>query len=122
MTNEYLAEHGYKEYPPTPFDNECIVARFQKRFDDNFGKRYFINILRWSRDYIPMSHRGDDWELYGYEYEIQFSMYEEEKSLELKFFNSWLLEEVENFAEDFFEKMKPNYYEDWDENRRVRPK
>lgn len=121
MTDEYLLEHGYKKYAPTPFDNECVVARFQKRFYDDFGKRYFIDILRWSQDYIPMSRRGDDWEPYGYEYEIHFSMYEEEKSLKLTLFNSWSLEEVENFVEDFFEKMKPNYYENWDGERGIRP-
>lgn len=121
MSDEYLIERGYTKYPPTSFDNEYIVARFQKRFDDDFGKKYFIDILRWSNDYIPMSHRGEDWELYSYEYEIQFSMYKEEKSLNLTLFNNWTIEEVEKFVEDFFKKMKPNYYEDWDGSRRVRP-
>ena len=121
MTNEYLLEQGYKKYPKTPFDNEFIVARFQRRFDDDFGKKYFIDVIRWSNDYIPVSHRGSNWELYSYEYEIHFSMYEEEKSLNLKFFNSWSLKEVEDFAEDFFNKMKPNYYESWDDYRSVRP-
>lgn len=122
MTDEYLLERGYKKYQPLSFDNEYIVARFQKRFDDDFGKKYFIDILRWSQDYIPMSHRGDDFEIYGYEYEIHFSMYEEEKSFELKLFNNWELEEVERFIEEFFQKMRPNYYENWDGKRRVRPK
>lgn len=121
MTDEYLFEHGYKKYQPTTFDNECVVARFQKRFDDDFGKKYFIDILRWSNDYIPISHRGEDWELYSYEYEMHFSMYSEEKSLNITLFNSWTLEEVEIFAENFFNTMKPNYYENWDEERRVRP-
>ena len=121
MTDEYLLERGYRKYPQTPFDNEYIVARFQKRFDDDFGKKYFINVLRWSNDYIPVSHRGSNWEPYSYEYEIHFSIHEEEKSLNLKFFNSWILKEVEDFAEDFFEKMKPNYYESWDDYRSVRP-
>ncbi len=121
MTNEYLLEQGYKKYSKTPFDNEFIVARFQRRFDDDFGKKYFIDVIRWSNDYVPVSHRGSNWELYSYEYEIHFSMYEEEKSLKLKFFNSWSLKEVEDFAEDFFKKMKPNYYESWDDYRSVRP-
>lgn len=121
MTDEYLFEHGYKKYPPTAFDNENIVAMFQKRFDDDFGIKYFINISRWSHDYIPVSHRGRSWKPFGYEYEMQVSMYEEEKSLNLHFFNDWSLEEVEKFAADFFEKMQPNYYEDWNDNRGVRP-
>ncbi len=121
MTDEYLIKRGYKRYPPTPFDNEHVVARFQKRFDDDFGKKYFIDILRWSRDYIPISHRNDDWELYGYEYEVHISMYEEERDLKFTFFNNWSLECVEKFMEDFFKKMTPNYYEAWDGDRRVRP-
>lgn len=121
MTDEYLIKRGYKQYPPTSFDNEYVVARFQKRFDDDFGKKYFIDILRWSRDYIPMSYRNDDWEPYGYEYEVHISMYEEDRDLKFTFFNNWSLECVENFMEDFFEKMKPNYYESWDGNRRERP-
>ena len=48
-------------------------------------------------------------------------MYEDDKSLKLHFFNNWLLEDVEMFSEEFFEKMKPNYYENWDEKRAVRP-
>jgi hypothetical protein len=48
-------------------------------------------------------------------------MFEEEKPIYLKFGTSWTLEEVENFAENFFNKMEPNYYESWDEERSVRP-
>lgn len=121
ITDEYLLEKGYKKYPPSPLDNKSVVARFQKRFDDNFGKKYFVDILRWSNDYIPMSCRSEDFEIYSYEYEIYFSMCQEERDLKVKFFNNWSIEDVEIFAEDFFEKMHPNYYEDWDDNRRVRP-
>ena len=46
MTDEYLLERGYKQYKPTQFDNESVVARFQKRFDDDFGKKYFIDVLK----------------------------------------------------------------------------
>ena len=31
------------------------------------------------------------------------------------------LEDVEKFMEDFFVKMKPNYYENWDGERGIRP-
>ena len=37
MTDEYILEKGYKQYNPTQFDNKHIVARFQKRFDDEYG-------------------------------------------------------------------------------------
>lgn len=123
MNDEYLLERGYKQYKPLPvIDNESIVAKFQKRFDDDFGKKYFIDISKWSYDFIPVNRRDEWWKPYSYEYDLYVTMFgEEEKPIYLKFGTSWTLEEVEAFAEDFFNKMKPNYYEDWDERRAVKP-
>ena len=116
MTDQYLLEHGYKQFEPIPvIDNDSIVARFQKRFDDKHGKKYFIDVLKWSHDYVPENHRNEYWKPFSYAYEVQVSMYEEESFLNLNFFVDWTLEKVEKFMEDFFEKMKPNYYETWDE-------
>lgn len=115
MTDEYILEKGYKPYSPTPvLDNEHVVAKFQKRFDDDFGKKYFIDIKKWSHDYIPESHRDKWWTPFGYEYHVYITMFEEEKPIYLQFGTSWTIEEVEKFTEDFFEKMHPNYYELWD--------
>lgn len=41
-------------------------------------------------------------------------MFKEEKALNLEFFSDWKLEQVENFMEDFFDKMKVNYYENYE--------
>ena len=120
MTDEYILEKGYKQYEPTQFDNESIVARFQKRFDDEYGKKYFINILKWSHSFIPVERRDEYWQPYGYEYEVQVSMYEEENPINLHFFSNWDLDKVEQFMAEFFEKMCPNYYELWDGQRGVR--
>lgn len=123
MTDEYLFERGYKQYPLNPvLDNESIVAKFQKRFDDNFGKKYFIDVAKWSHDYIPADRRDKWWKPFSYAYHLYVTMFEEEKPIYLEFGTSWTLEEVEKFAESFFEKMEPNYYESWDEERGVRPK
>ena len=121
MNDKYLIDCGYKEYPPTSFDSESVTARFQKRFDDDFGKKYFINVIKWSHDYVPSYKRDKWWTPYTYEYEVQVSMYEDDKPLNLHFFSNWHLTDVEKYMEEFFEKMKPNYYEDWDDNRAVRP-
>lgn len=123
MDDKYLLEHGYKQYKPLPvIDNESIVAKFQKRFDDDFGKKYFIDIAKWSHDYVPEYRRDEWWTPYSYAYHLYVTMFEEkEKPIYLEFGTSWTLEEVEEFAEDFFNKMEPNYYEDWDERRAVRP-
>ena len=123
MYDEYLLERGYKQYPPTPvLDNESIVAKFQKRFDDGFGKKYFIDVAKWSHDYVPIHRRDKWWAPFSYANHLYITMFEEEKPVYLEFGTSWTLEEVEEFAESFFEKMKPNYYESWDEERGVRPK
>ena len=54
ITDEYIKEHGFKEYNPTRFDNDSVILRFQKRYDDNFGKKYFIDILKWDNSYVPV--------------------------------------------------------------------
>lgn len=115
MTDEYLLERGYKEYEPTLYDDDYIVSRFQKRFDDNVGKKYFINAIKWSQEFIPECRRDSWWEPFIYEYEVHITMSEEENPLNLHFLSSWTPEGIEEFMEDFFNRMKPNYYETWEE-------
>lgn len=119
--DEKLLNRGYKKYNPTPFDNKSVVSRFQKRFDDDFGKKYFIDVLKWSQEYVATDKRDKWWKPFVYEYEMQITMGENENPINIAFFSSWTIEEVEEFAESFFERMKPNYYESWDGDRRVRP-
>lgn len=123
MNDEYLLERGYKQYKPTPvLDNDSIIAKFQKRFDDDFGKKYFIDVAKWSHDFVPADRRDKWWKPFSYVYHLYVTMFgEEEKPIYFEFGTSWTIEEVEQFAEDFFDKMKPNYYESWDEERYVRP-
>ena len=109
MNNEYFVYKGYKRYDPTPFDNSSIVDRFQKRFDDDFGKKYFIDVIKWDNSFVPEYARGDYWKRYTYVYEVQVSFGEKEKALNLEWFSDWTLEEVEEFMEKFFEIAKPNY-------------
>lgn len=115
VTDDYLRQKGYKEYSPTRFDNDSIVARFQKRFDDDIGKKYFINVIKWSNDFVPVEHRREYWTPFSYEYEAQVTMDGNEDALNLNFFSTWTLERVEDFMVKFFDKMSPNYYETWDE-------
>ena len=120
MTDKYILEKGYKQYKPIPYDNESIVARFQKRFDDEHGKRYFINVLKWSNSFIPVERRDKYWQPYSYEYEVQVSMYDKPNTIDLHFHSDWTLNKVEAFMTDFFERMYVNYYELWDGQREVR--
>ena len=120
MTDEYLVKRGYKKYEPTPFDNESVVARFQKRFDDDFGKKYFIDVLKWSHDYVPVDRRDKWWKPFTYHYETQVTMFEDAKALNLEFFSDWTLEEVEKYMEDLFET-DCNKLEKWDTYSQAKP-
>ena len=40
MTDEELLSRGYREFKPGPFDGEYVEKMFQKRFDDDVGKKY----------------------------------------------------------------------------------
>lgn len=115
MTDEYLLEHGYKQYPVAPYESNSIAAHFQKRFDDSYGKKYFINVSKYSHDYVPVDRRGEWWKPFSYEYEVYFTMSKEEKGMTITFHSGWALEDVEEFVENFFNTVKPNYYETWDE-------
>ena len=117
MTDEYLLEHGYKQYKPTPFDNKSVVAKFQKQFSDDFGKKYFIIVSKWSHNHVPENRRDKWWKPFTYCYEVQISMFDEQKTINMEFFSDWTVREVEKFMEDFFNKMKPNYYELYDSGR-----
>lgn len=116
MNDEYLIKKGYKEYPPTRFDTtDFTVKRFQKRFDDENGKKYFIDVLKNSWIFVEPSRRDSWWKPYTYTYEVQITMFEDRKPLNMEFFSSWTLEEVEEYMERLFETMKFNHYEKWDE-------
>ena len=43
--DDEFIKRGYHAYAPLAIDNPSIAKRFQKRFDDDTGKKYFI-ILR----------------------------------------------------------------------------
>ena len=119
--DKQLLERGYKKYDPTRLDNEDFVCRFQKRFDDEFGKKYFIDVLKWSYEFVPIEKRDKWWKPFVYEYETQICMHNDEKTINLHFYSSWNIAEVEQFMEKYFEQMQPSYYELWNGERRVRP-
>ena len=114
--DKHLIEKGYKQYEPTQFDERgFVVARFQKRFDDENGKKYFIDVVKHSWDFVQPSRRDKWWKEFTYEYEVQVTFGENKNSLNLNFFSSWTIEEVEEYMEKFFDVMGVNYYEKWSE-------
>lgn len=120
--DKILIARGYKQYPPSAFDSDIVVALFQKRVDDENGKKYFINVKKNDMSFIPEGHRGNYWKPFSYDYNIQVTFGEDERTVNLEMFSGWSIEQVEQFMKDFFDKMKPNYYELWDgEDRHTRP-
>lgn len=115
VVDEILTDRGYREYPKTVFDNDHVVARFQKRFDDEIGKKYFVNVVKLDCSYVPLDKRGNHWTPYIYEYECYLSMFDEDKPVKMEFYAGWLVEEVEEYAEKVWQQMGHNYYERWDE-------
>lgn len=56
----------------------------------------------------------------AYEFEMQVTIGEGNKVINMCYFYDWTLDSVEKFATNFFDKMKINYYEIGDE-RHKRP-
>ena len=112
MTREEILAHGYKQYAPIQFDSQWVTARFQKRFCDDIGKKYFIDIREWE----PMEHPHTH-EVYpaSYDYETQIYRKDTHDALDLNFHSSWTLEAVEEFMENLFNTGMFDYYELWDE-------
>ena len=102
MMDQRLIEMGYKEYTPPPFVSNNIEKCFQKRFDDEIGKRYFITVNKWNT-------------LAGniYEYETQFYKKDSRDAVNMTFHSSWGLSDVEEYLELLFETELFDYYEKW---------
>ena len=110
MTDKDIIERGYAEYKPTIFDHH-VEKCFQKRFDDEIGKKYFIDIKK----YEPIVH-PDTGEAYqhSYEYETQLHNVDDEP-VNLTFFAGWTMEKVEDYVKQLFDTGLFQYYERWDE-------
>ena len=57
ITEEYILNKGYTKYPPTEFDNDIVLCRFQKCFRDDKGKKYHINALKMSLSYMSIGEQ-----------------------------------------------------------------
>lgn len=93
---ELLIKNGYKKYKPSPIDNECITDLYQKRFDDDIGKKYFITINRWNSECTTQLYQKDTHNV-----------------LDISFHKDWELKDVEFYIEKLFNTGKFDYYERW---------
>lgn len=110
MIDNDIINAGYKEFEPSPFHNKGVSKCFQKRFDDDVGKKYFIDINKWefpphpyTKDPIPTS------------YEFEAFLGKDDNPIQLVLYSGWDMDKAENFIEEVWKKMGLDYYERWDE-------
>lgn len=90
------------------------MARFQKCLKNDFGKKYFIDVIQHDNDYMPEHYKqGEWWTKYTYEYETQMYSRNDHKALDFLFHSDWTLEEVEEHLEKLFQTGMYDYYEKW---------
>lgn len=53
MTEEYILSKGYHREKPSQFDDKAVICRYQKSFDDEIEKKYFIDILKYDLCRVP---------------------------------------------------------------------
>lgn len=103
---DMIIKKGFHEYKPTEFDRYAITC-FQKRYDDEYGKKYFIDgkvyDFTWT-DSIP--------ERYHIGYSCQLYQSTTHNAFNIEFVD-WTVEQVEDFVENLFSKGIIEYYEEY---------
>lgn len=116
LTDEFFLNRGYKKYGKTQFQSDMIMYNFQKRFDDEKGKKYFIDIHKNSHEWMREWDKKQDWYTpYSYEYSCQLYKKGTHDAVDMLFHSSWTIEQVEEFVENLFRNGELDYYEKWDE-------
>lgn len=116
MDEKYLEERGYHKYKRTMFDSNWVSARYQKRFDDDTGKKYFLDILEYDNSDLKARMPDVNFQKYDYEFEVYLTFFgDEDKPIQCKMYAGWTLEEAEMMAEKMFQTLGANYYEKWEE-------
>lgn len=117
LTDEYFLNRGYKKYDRSRIDTVSVLYHFQKRFDDEIGKKYFIDINKHSNEWMSEYDKRRDWyKPYSYTYSCQLYEKETHAPINLEFFSDWSIERVESFVERLFQNGELDYYEKWDES------
>lgn len=113
-TDDYFLDHGYKKYNKTPFQSDMILYNFQKRFDDDVGKKYFIDVHKATNEWMREWDKQQSWYTpYSYTYSCQLYRKDTRAAVDMEFFSSWAIDQVEEFVENLFQSGKLDYYEKW---------
>lgn len=108
MTDRDLISLGFNKYPPARFKSSNIETCFQKRYDDKYGKKYFITVNKWRAwQHSPTKCDASP----TYEYETQLYRREGHEAVDLLFHSDWTLEAVEQYVEKLWQTGLFEYYE-----------
>lgn len=105
-----LLEKGFRRFEPSSLDNENITDKYQKRYDDEKGKKYFITVNKWRPWVHP--YTGDKFGP-SYDYDIQLYKKDTRDAINVNFLSSWNIDDVEDYAEKLFNTGLFDYYEEW---------
>lgn len=110
--DDYIMSRGYVRYEPNSFDYPGIVDKFQKRFDDENGKKYFIDVVKYGEITHPVT--GEEIPA-SYEYEVYLKPKKMGCTIKLLLYagvgGSDELTEVEEYVESLFNTGLYEYYE-----------
>ena len=109
MSDDDLLEKGYVKFKPSKFDGDNVEVLFQKRFDDDIGKKYFITVKKWKAWKHPYTL-----ETFPSVYEYNIQMYKKgdrDLALDLLFHSSWNLIDVEKYTDELWNTGLFEYYE-----------
>lgn len=104
---DYLIPLGFREYKPTPFEYDGVCTCFQKRYDDDFGKKYFIDAKIW--DYSWTNKVPEN---YHIEYHAQLYENGTHDAINIEFLD-WDVHQVEKWIDKLFENKMIEHYERW---------
>ncbi len=115
VDDKILLDAGYVRFEKNKmFDSEGVECKYQKRFDDENGTKYFITVDKWK----PYAHPYTGKQIIGgYEFFIQLSDKETDAPVNIQLFSGWDLDAAEKRAEDFWNMGVWRYYEEFEHSR-----
>ena len=108
MVDQDFLSAGFHEFSPSRFEHDGVETCFQKRYDDDHGKKYFITVNKWRAWEHPYTH-----EIFPSDYEYHIQMYKKDDhgAIDILFHSSWNLVDVENYMEKLWDTGLFDYYE-----------
>ena len=118
-----LIDSRYKIFKSV-FNNS--IRGFQKRFDNEIGKKYFITVWHWNHGkQHPEWENAPDKNTYEFDLQFKVNKYEKELTVNLTIWGKNLpddygeniisLKETEEFIDKTWNSMGCPYYETWEE-------